>query len=500
MKILMTGGTGVIGSPVVAGLLERGHTVRLFSRGAQRDAEAFAGRVEARPGSVSDDSAVRGAADECDAVLHIAGIVSEDPPEITFREVNVEGTANLLREAERAGVNRFIYISSLGADRGTSGYHRSKRAAEGLVEGFGGNWLILRPGNVYGPGDGIISTLLQMVRVLPVVPTVGTGEDPFQPIYAPDLAAAIIAALEEPAFERQTLELAGSEVTTMNGLLEVMAEITGKDPPRMPLPDMVLQAGAAIAGSLGIDLPISHDVLTMLQEENVIGAGGRNALVDVFGIEPTPLRVGLERLAEEFPERLPSDGVGSLDRHRYWADIRGSLLDADKLFGVVCNEFGELAPEQLLQVDPEGRGSAGLVEGETLTLAIPLRGTIQVRVEEVADRAATSVTLEGHPLSGMIRFLVREPEPGVLRFEVRSYFRGSNQIDRAIMSSVGGALQGVTWRSMVEAVVERSGGEGADGVHSDQQALSDEEARHVENWVEALVMRRRREGGPTQTM
>lgn len=494
MRVLMTGGTGVIGSPVVSGLLERGHTVRLFSRGAERDAQAFAGRVEIHPGSISDGDAVRGAAEECDAVLHIAGIVSEDPPEITFRKVNVEGTANLLREAERAGVTRFIYISSLGADRGASDYHRSKHEAEGLVQAFPGSWLILRPGNVYGPGDAVISTLLQMVRVLPAIPTIGAGDDPFQPIYASDLASAIIAALEEPGFERQILELAGAEVTTMNGLLEVMAEITGKDPPRFPLPNKVLEAGAVLAGSLGIDLPISHDVLTMLQEENVIGSGGRNALIDLFGIQPTPLRIGLERLAEALPERLPSQGVGSLDRHRYWADIRGARMQADELFSIVCRDFGQLAPEQLLRVDPEGRGSADLVEGETLTLAIPLRGTIQVRVEEVAERAATSVTLEGHPLSGMIRFLVREPEPGTLRFEVRSYFRGSNQIDRAIMSSVGGALQGATWRSMVEAVVARSGGQIVDGVHADQQPLSDEEARHVENWVEELVLRRKREG------
>ena len=61
------------------------------------------------------------------------------------------------------------------------------------------------------------------------------------------------------------------------------------------------------------------------------------------------------------------------------------------------------------------------------------------------------------------------------------------------MSSVGGALQGATWRSMVEAVVARSGGE-APGVHADQQPLSDAEARHVENWVEELVLRRKREG------
>jgi hypothetical protein len=120
-----------------------------------------------------------------------------------------------------------------------------------------------------------------------------------------------------------------------------------------------------------------------------------------------------------------------------------------------------------------------------------------VRVEEVEDRAATSITLSGHPLSGVIRFLVREPETDegerMLRFEVRSYFRGSNVADGLVMATVGKPLQDVTWRSMVEAVVGRSGGEATDGVHSDQQTLSSEEAAHVETWAEELVVRHRRE-------
>src|SRR5688500_11733885 len=134
MRVLVTGGTGVVGKPAVDKLLERGHTVRLLSRNADRDARLWESGVEPFAGSVGDDESVRGAAAGCDAVLHIAGIVAENPPEVTFDEVNVQGTRRLLAEAERAGVRRFVYLSSLGADRGTSDYHRSKRAAEVLVE------------------------------------------------------------------------------------------------------------------------------------------------------------------------------------------------------------------------------------------------------------------------------------------------------------------------------------------------------------------------------
>ena len=117
--------------------------------------------------------------------------------------------------------------------------------------------------------------------------------------------------------------------------------------------------------------------------------------------------------------------------------------------------------------------------------------------EAVEDRAATSITLSGHPLSGVIRFLVRQPtgddgQPK-LRFEIRSYFRGSNVADGLVMATVGKPLQDVTWRSMVDAVVRRSGGEALDGIHSEQQTLSAAEAAHVETWAEELVLRHRRE-------
>ena len=157
MKVLVTGGTGLVGKAAVDRLLEMGHTARLLSRHASDDVRQWAQGVEAHDGDVSTDEGVRGAADGCDAVLHVAGIVAESPPDVTFQKVNVEGTARLAREARRAGVRRFVYVSSLGADHGESGYHRSKKAAEEVVRAeFPGDWLVCRPGNVYGPGDEVV--------------------------------------------------------------------------------------------------------------------------------------------------------------------------------------------------------------------------------------------------------------------------------------------------------------------------------------------------------
>ncbi|HEY0867084.1 MAG TPA: NAD(P)H-binding protein, partial [Fimbriimonas sp.] len=162
MKVLVTGGTGLVGEETVRRLLDKGIEVRLLTRNAERDAAKLGPGCEPSQGSVQHQKDVEGAAEGCEAVLHIAGIVREEPPDHTFAAVNVGGTRHLLDEAERAGVRRFLYVSSLGADTGTSDYHRSKLDAENLVRTFSRDWLICRPGGVYGPGDETISVLLGM--------------------------------------------------------------------------------------------------------------------------------------------------------------------------------------------------------------------------------------------------------------------------------------------------------------------------------------------------
>ncbi|WP_436604621.1 NAD-dependent epimerase/dehydratase family protein [Sorangium sp. So ce1036] len=129
MKVLVTGGTGVVGPEVVWRLLRRGHGVRLLSRHASGHRRSFEGDVEAFDADIGDASSVRGAAEGCDAVIHLAAVVAERPPAVTFERVNVEGTRNVVAEAERARVQRLVHVSSLGADRGASAYRRAAHRA-----------------------------------------------------------------------------------------------------------------------------------------------------------------------------------------------------------------------------------------------------------------------------------------------------------------------------------------------------------------------------------
>lgn len=499
MRVLVTGGTGVIGEGVIPALLNAGHRVRLLSRGAGKDVEEWPSGVEPFAADVSDTKSLKGAADACEVVVHITGIINESPPEVTFESINVEGTRNVLKEAERAGAARFVFISSLGADRGQSAYHQSKREAEEIVKEARCEWLILRPGGVYGPGDEVISTLLKLIRTLPAVPVVAGGEQRFQPVWFEDVGAAIAKAVEQPGLSGRTLELAGAEVITVNEVIDKLSNITGRDPARVPVPSFIAALGAKLfeGNSLGseikrltgLDAPVDEAKLQMLLEENFIKKRKKNGLIDTFGINPLPLDEGLKRLADLLPEQSLTDGVGELERKRFYADIEGSRLDAAGLLEEFRARIMEVMPLEF-QAEP---GAASVVEqGATLTAHIPLRGNIQVRVEELTAKRITFVTIEGHPLAGVVQFKTSSLKQGGVRFMIEIHTRYGSVLDRLSMALGGSLMQNMNWQEVVERVVEISGGTAPGGVESDSVTLDEEETRRAEEMVEGLVKRYKR--------
>src|SRR4051812_39509471 len=496
MRVLVTGGSGVIGQAAVSEILAAGHTVRLLSRNAAEDARQWPVGVESWPASVGEHDELRGCAEGCDLVVHVAGIVEESPP-TTFESVNVDGTRAIVREAERCKVGRFIFVSSLGAEAGESPYHRSKRRAEEIVRNFAGGWIILRPGNVYGPGDDVISLLLTLVRTLPVVPVIGSGDDKFQPIWSEDLIAAISESARRTDLHGRVLELAGEEKTSIDEILDKFAEITGRSPARIPIPTFIASAGIGMASLFGAKLPLSESQLTMLTEGNVIRTPGTNALTSVFHIKPTPLDSGLRKLADAQPEQTPDKGVGMLKRKRFWVDLSGSLLTPEELFARFRVRFGELTP-LLMDLHAEPGTPTVLDKGTTITMSLPVRGHVQVRVEHLTPNEAVMVTLDGHPLAGAIRFL-SEQIADLIRFQVQVYDRPANLADWAVMRTVGEGLQARSWESLLEAIVLESGATLVSPIQHEEEILDEDKTQRVEAWVNELVTERKRQQAAAAT-
>ncbi|WP_084580596.1 NAD-dependent epimerase/dehydratase family protein [Sphingomonas azotifigens] len=159
MSVLaITGGTGFVGSRLIALALEAGHQVRALAR---REQPAREGVTWVR----GDLDAIAALAELCagaDAVIHVAGVVNA-PDREGFARGNITGTANILAAAKTAGVRRFVHVSSLASrEPQLSAYGWSKEEADKLVRGSGLDWTIVRPPAIYGPGD---LEMLELFRV-----------------------------------------------------------------------------------------------------------------------------------------------------------------------------------------------------------------------------------------------------------------------------------------------------------------------------------------------
>ena len=488
MRVLVTGGTGVIGEGLIPELLSRGHEVRLLTRGAGDAVREWPRGVEPFSADLTQPEQLTGAADNCDCIIHISGIVDESPPDVTYEKVNVGGTRHLLAEAGRAGDPKFVFISSLGADRGLSDYHVSKRAAEALVEKYGGPWVIIRSGNVYGPGDDVISKLLSMLRTLPAVPVIGDGKHEFQPVWHADLGKAIARAVEGD-IATGVYEVSGSDKTSADDLLNRLEQITDRHPIRIPVPEFLANIGLQVAAAAGVSLPINESQLLMLLDHNIIQPSNENALTTVFEVTPTSLDDGLKMLADAQPEQLPQAGVGGLEKKRFWADITGSRYSPEALMEQFCRRVTEIMP---IEFAAEPGAACEVAKGVTMTAAVPMRGNIQIRVEELMPRRVTFATLRGHPLAGVVRFSADEPDAATVRFAVSVFARAATVFDWVALSTVGGAAQDSNWNAVVERMVEISGGT-SPGVKKQTDVASKEEGAEIERWVGEVVADRKRE-------
>jgi NADH dehydrogenase len=213
MKIAITGGDGFLGKHAARLLERRGHQVVRLSRRSGVD--------------LADVPALRAALVGCDAVVHAAGINRELGGQ-TFDRVHRRGTANVLAAAAAAGVRRVVYVSFLRARPGCgSPYHQSKWDAEEMVRASGLEYVVLKPGIVYGPGDHMLDHLSRTLKTLPVFALMGREAQPMRPAAVDDVAEVIAAACFDPRLARKTVAVVGPEEMTLRAAVERVAAAHG---------------------------------------------------------------------------------------------------------------------------------------------------------------------------------------------------------------------------------------------------------------------------------
>jgi NADH dehydrogenase len=359
--------------------------------------------------------------------------------------------------------------------------------AEALARGFPGEWLVIRSAPVYGVTDDPLSLFLILMRSLPAVPIL-SDTHLMQPLWHEDLARALAAGPSlDAAGVNRVVQVAGPETVTQDQLYERLARLTDRRPLRIPLPDFVAAHGAALAGALHLSVPLEGSHLAFTEAASPELAAADNALSALFGVTATSLEAGLTRLVHQLAEVTPSEGVGTLEVKRFSARIHGSRYDAAELLTRFRMHFEDVMPIPV-GVEPVAP-RAELVSGKVVTMALPGRGHVQVRVEEVTDTHVVVATLRGHALAGVVKFSTRTFDDSV-GFEVMPCDTAANALDWLTLTLGGAKAQDANWISVVQNVVKLAGGT-ADPVHTEARKLAGGEAEQMQQWIRGLIQRQR---------
>ncbi len=290
-RIFVTGGSGFVGRNIIEALGNR--PLRLLLRG-QKQAPKFKNpNIDVVQGDVTKPDSLRGKMDGCEAVIHLVAIISEEGKS-TFDSVIRQGAVNVIKEAQQAGVSRFVQMSALGTRNDPRfGYFEAKWQAEQAVKQSGIPWTIFRPSVIFGPGDEFINTLAKLVKLAPVIPVVGSGQSKFQPVSVNEVATAFVRALDDPRTEGHIYDLGGGATYTYEEMLDVIAAHIGAKKPKVHVPLGLMKRVVALSRPLPKALrpPVTEEQLKMLAIDN---ATDDSATGDLIGRAPLKLEDGID--------------------------------------------------------------------------------------------------------------------------------------------------------------------------------------------------------------
>lgn len=287
--VLVTGATGFVAGHLLAALSHQGWRVRGSSRCPDRAIAHCSDWVVT--GDLDGQTDWGEALQGVDAVVHLAGRAhilhdTDDNPEATFQRINTAGTVHLAQQALDAGVQHFVFISSIGAmttlsDRPLTEespckpdtpYGRSKWAAEQqlitLTQGTAMAYTILRPTLIYGPGNpGNMERLIKLVQSGLPLP-LGGIQNSRSLLYVGTLVEAIIQCLSHPQARNRTFVISDPEAVSTSELIGKIAHYLGRSNRLFPVPGWVLRGGGRVGDwleqGIGRSLPLNTNTVERL--------------------------------------------------------------------------------------------------------------------------------------------------------------------------------------------------------------------------------------------
>jgi len=285
MNILLTGANGFIGRYLFANLTTAGHNVIPAIRHRnETDDRLSQGRsiaIDFNRDTRPEDWMPRLAG--IDAVINCAGILQKRIGQ-SIEAIHADAPKALFTACQNAGVKRVIQISAISAEEGAgTAYASTKRVADSFLTSTELEWVILRPSLIYAAGASGGTALFRALAALPfVIPVIGKGEQPFQPIYIDDLSATVLRILDLPAIRRVIIDPVGPEIITLRQLLIDLRRWLGLPPGRIiEIPISLVRIAALMGNILGG--PINSTAIQQL----VFGNAGNSAkFIETTDIQP----------------------------------------------------------------------------------------------------------------------------------------------------------------------------------------------------------------------
>ena len=250
-SIVVLGGTGFLGTRLVARLIKDGRRVTVLSRDREQHKHLLV-----LPGltlencDVYDEAQLSEHFRGKDVVINLVGILNERGfGGGGFRRAHTELTRGVLQAARSAGVSRLLQVSALKAAVDAPSYYlRSKGDAEHLIRESNAalDWTIFQPSVMFGPGDSFLNRFAGLLAAIPWVFPLAKPNARFQPVFVDDVIEAMLRCLHGAAASRQTYELGGPQVYSLREIVGLVAKLTGRRRWIIGLPDPLARMQALI--------------------------------------------------------------------------------------------------------------------------------------------------------------------------------------------------------------------------------------------------------------
>lgn len=315
LNVLVLGGTGFVGSHLVAQLVGQGRNVLVPTRRRMNGRHLILlPTVDVVDADVHDPVTLQQLATGQDAVINLVGILHGDrgkPYGKAFRRAHVELPTKVREACLAAGVARLLHMSALGAAADApSMYLRSRAAGEAAVADPALQLTVFRPSVIFGPEDQFLNLFATLQKWFPVMPLAG-ADARFQPVHVGDVVRAMLHALDASATVGQVIELVGPRVYALRELVQLAGAMSGHRRPVIGLPEVLGRLQAWCMEHAPGPTLMSRDNLDSMKVANVASAPLAPEMARLLGIERP---IALEDVAPDYLS--PAAMGGHFDRYR----------------------------------------------------------------------------------------------------------------------------------------------------------------------------------------